>query len=79
MNHNFSVKQLYYHFKKKQFEKLEELITELEGKGIHEARLEYLQVKHVKFFGICLKSKEEKYEKQDYRSAEENIEVPVDS
>lgn len=58
MSRNFSVKQWYFRFKKKYFAKLEELITGSEGK--HEARMEFLQVKSAKFFGICLKNKEEK-------------------
>lgn len=79
MSSNFSVKQWYFHFKKKHFEKSEELITGSEVKGKHEAILEFLQVKSTEFFRICLKSKEEKYDRQECRSAEEDLEVLVDS
>lgn len=72
MSCNFSVKQLYIHFKKKHFEKLQEIIGGSEDKGKHEARLEFLQVKRAKFFRV--KSKELKYDRQDCRSAEEDLE-----
>lgn len=75
MSCNFLAKQWYIHFKKKHFEKLQEIIGSYEGIGKHEARLEFLQVKRAKFFRVCLKSKELKYDRRDCRSAEEDMEV----
>ena len=79
MSCKFSVKPRYFHFKMKHFEKLEEPISGAEGEGKHEARLKFLQVKSAEFFTIFLKSKEEKYDRQECRSSEKDLEVLVDS